>query len=122
MSQSNVTLEFSNFRALAEATKAYGAEIVAETANAIESDVKGAWGKYKIPVVVRWSASRGMGKAGALVAGVVAGNAPKFYVLFIEFGGNHWSGDPAMVPSAERHRPDFVAKAGRLEEALSSVG
>jgi len=122
MSESHAELVFSSFREVAEACKVYGADLVAETANIIESDVKTAWSEYKIPVRVQWSSSRSFTKKGAIVAGVLAGNTRKFWVLFVEYGGNHWSGDPAMVPSAERHRADFVARAARLEEGLTSIG
>lgn len=110
---SEVVVKFDNFSRHAKRIVEAGAELVAETASKIESEVKSAWSDTKIPVrIIDKSGPKGP------AAWVAAGSRQRFYPAFLENGTQDQGARPAMTPAAEREWPRFKSAASRIEKKL----
>lgn len=111
---SEVTIKFNRIESEAKKIMEAGAELVAETANQIEADVKSVWAYTKIPIKIK-NRSR---SSGVVRADVAAGSNKRFYAAFLENGTTDLAPNPAMTPAAERAWPRFKAAAQRIERKL----
>lgn len=114
MSESGCTIKKNDFPTMGEKLTRYGAELVAETASSIESDISARWSDLRIPVRLENKTSAG----GKILALVIAGDRKRFWAAFVENGTYFQAPRPAVTPAAERHAQTFFARARALERAL----
>jgi hypothetical protein len=107
-------MKFNHFPDINERIERAAADMVAETANAIEADVSGTWSYTNIPVRVVNRTKTGQ----KIQAWVSAGSNKRFYAAFLENGTITVAPNPAMTPAAERHGSSFISRAKALERLI----
>lgn len=104
-------LEFNKFPEIARKLPRETAQIVAETALAIETHAK-----LFVPVDTGNLRNSIQAQEESATQWVVATGVE--YAEYVEFGTSRMAARPYMTPAAERERPHFMAKMRALESRL----
>jgi hypothetical protein len=111
---SDAFLKYNHFPDISDKIRKLGADLVAETASAIESDIAARWSDLRIPVRIINQTNAG----GKILATVSAGDRKRFWAAFVENGTYFQAPRPAVTPAAERQAQSFHAKARNLERDI----